>query len=477
MNHPVKLPRSQPEAQGITSNGIIQFLNAIEGHGLELHSFMLLRHGHVVAEGWWDPYKAKLPHVLYSLSKSFTSTAIGLAAAEGILTLDDPVIMYFPDDLPNEISTNLAAMQIRHLLMMGTGHEMDTVNMLWSCQDGNWVKTFLQAPVDFEPGTYFKYNTGATYMLSAIIQKITGQTLLDYLQPRLMEPLNIVGATWQSCPRGVNMGGLGLKITTEDIAKFGQLYLQKGNWNDTQLLPTSWIEEATSKRISNGDGGDNYWEQGYGYQFWLSQHGSYRAAGAFGQFCIVLPEEDAVVAITSGEPDMEAILNDIGNHLLPAMQPHVISPNERSVALLETKLQDLKLVPRQLIKESLTEADITGKYRFEANKLHYETFSLSFGKDEAEIGLKSPWGENVFRLGRGEWIAGISSFNYGIENKMMSSFTWRDSATLEITLRFIETPFYQTIICRLEGSDLILDSSVNVSFGPREAAPIRGKRV
>jgi CubicO group peptidase (beta-lactamase class C family) len=241
MTTQLSLPRSQPELQGITSNAILAFIEAVEEQQLELHSFMLLRHGHVVAEGWWNPYKAELPHMMFSLSKSFTSTAIGLAVAEGILTLDDQVISYFPEDVPSEISENLAAMQIRHLLMMGTGHDIDTTDSFWVQPEGNWAKAFFSIPVEHKPGMHFLYNTGATYLLSEILQKASGQKLLDYLQPRLLEPLGIVDAAWTECPRGINTGGFGLSVKTEDIAKFGQLYLQKGIWNGVKILSEATI--------------------------------------------------------------------------------------------------------------------------------------------------------------------------------------------------------------------------------------------
>jgi len=225
------LPRSLPEEQGLSSAAVSGFLEAVHRKELELHSFMMLRHGHVVAEGWWSPYQAHLPHMLFSLSKSFTSTAIGLAVSEHLLTLDDTVVSFFPDDLPELISPQLAAMSVRHLLMMGTGHTEDTMPLLKKSVDGNWARAFLAAPVNMEPGTHFLYNTGATYMLSAILQKVTGDTLLEFLEPRLLHPLGISGAVWESCPRGINVGGYGLKLTTEDIARFGQLYLQEGLWN------------------------------------------------------------------------------------------------------------------------------------------------------------------------------------------------------------------------------------------------------
>ena len=211
-----RLPRCAPEAQGVSSSAIHGFVEAVEKQISELHSFMLLRHGAVVAEGWWSPYGPDRPHMLFSLSKSFTSTAIGLAVAEGRLSVEDRVLSFFPDDAPARISRNLDAMQVRHLLSMSTGHAEDTTGYMHKRRDGNWIRAFLARPVQHKPGTFFLYNTGATYMLSAIIQKVTGLTLLDYLQPRLFEPLGIQNPTWEMSPQGINTGGYGLSITTED---------------------------------------------------------------------------------------------------------------------------------------------------------------------------------------------------------------------------------------------------------------------
>src|SRR4029078_12581904 len=168
---------------------------------------------------------------LYSLSKSFTSTAVGLAAAEGKLSVDDPVLKFFPDDAPAAPPANLKAMRVSNLLRMNTGHQTEPARK----PTEPWVKTFLAHPVPFKPGTHFLYNTSATYMASAAVQKATGQTVLDYLKPRLFDSLGIVNPTWEASPQGVSAGGFGLSIRTEDIAKFGQLYLQKGKWEGKQL--------------------------------------------------------------------------------------------------------------------------------------------------------------------------------------------------------------------------------------------------
>jgi CubicO group peptidase (beta-lactamase class C family) len=260
------LPRSSPEAQGVSSSGVLAFVEAADKDIDSLHSVMLVRHGKVVAEGWWSPYDAGTPHALFSLSKSFTSTAVGLAVADGKLSVDDEVLKFFPDDAPAEPGKNLKAMRVSDLLRMSTGHQTEPSLR----REQHWAKKFLAQPVPFKPGTHFLYNTSATYMLSAIVQKATGRTVLEYLRPRLFEPLGIEHPTWGTSPEGVSLGGYGLSVRTEDIARFGQLYLQKGTWEGKQLVPASWVEAATARQTSNGSNPKSDWDQGYGYQFWLS---------------------------------------------------------------------------------------------------------------------------------------------------------------------------------------------------------------
>jgi CubicO group peptidase (beta-lactamase class C family) len=217
------LPRSTPEKQGIASADLLAFIDAADEEIDTMNSFMLVRHGHVVAEGWWAPYDRDTPHMLYSLSKSFTSTAVGLAVAEGKLNLDDPVLKFFPDEAPADPSANLRAMRVRDLLRMNTGNQIEApirVNFP-ELQTESWVKTFLTHPVPFKPGTHFLYNSPATYMLSAIVQKVTGVTVLEYLRPRLFEPLGFKDPVWISSPQGISAGGYGLSVRTEEVARFG----------------------------------------------------------------------------------------------------------------------------------------------------------------------------------------------------------------------------------------------------------------
>ncbi len=333
----VNLPRSSPEAQGVSSAGIRAFVEAANQQVDTMHSFMLVRHGCVVAEAWWKPEAAEKPHIMNSLSKSFTSTAVGLAVAEGKLTIDDPVLKFFPEDAPAQPSKNLQAMRVRDLLTMSTGHQTEPK---YSAET-SWVQTFLAHPVEHKPGAHFLYNSAGTHLQSAIVRKVTGETVLDYLRPRLFEPLGIENPEWGTSPQGNTLGGWGLKIRTEDIAKFGQLYLQKGEWNGKQLIPASWVEQATAKQVSNGSDPTKDWDQGYGFQFWRCRHGAYRGDGAHGQFCIVLPEQDAVVALTANTRDMQAELNLVWDFLLPAFQPGALPENAAALATLQATLGNL----------------------------------------------------------------------------------------------------------------------------------------
>ena len=252
---------------------------------------------------------------------------MGLAVADGKLSIDDEVLKFFPDDAPKEPSKNLEGHAGERPL--ANVHRPPGGAARWrpeaSGRRGSWP-----SPCRSSPALISCTTRPATYMLSAIVQKATGMTVLDYLRPRLFEPLGIENPTWGTSPQGISLGGYGLSIRTEDIARFGQLYLQKGKWQGKQLVPASWIEAATARQTSNGSNPKSDWDQGYGYQFWRCRHGAFRGDGAFGQFCVVLPEQDAVIAITSGVKDMQSVLNLVWDQLLPAMKSRATGHRPRS---------------------------------------------------------------------------------------------------------------------------------------------------
>ncbi len=339
------LPRSAPEAQGISSQAICDFVAAADKINT-LHSFMIVRHGKVIAEAWWKPEAADKQHVLHSLSKSFNSTAVGLAIEEGKLSLDDPVLKFFPDEAPADPSDNLKAMKVRDLLTMTCGHETEPPR---GTNGEPSVKVFLAHPVPHKPGTHFQYNTMGSYTLSAIVTKATGKTSLEYLKPRLFEPLGIQNPDWPTSAEGYSLGGYGLKLCTEDIAKFGQLYLQKGKWNGRQLIPEKWIEQATSKQVPNDQEGHSKigidWTQGYGFQFWRCTHNAFRGDGAAGQLCVVIPEKDVVIAVTAESNNFQAEMNAIWDKLYPAFQDEALSDDVAGQKKLKEAVASLEAHP------------------------------------------------------------------------------------------------------------------------------------
>lgn len=479
-----KLPRVAPEPMGVEPRAIVAFLDAIEQAKLELHSFMLLRHGHVVAEGTWKPYTPTLNHMLFSLSKSFTSTAVGFAVAEGLLTVDDTVLKFFPDEAPEKPGKNWDKMKVRHLLSMSTGHAVDTTEAMIRSRTGDWAMVFLRRPVKFEPGTHFLYNTGATYMLSVIVQKLTGQRVLDYLTPRLFEPLGIEGAVWEQCPKGYDTGGFGLNLKVEDIARFGQFLLQKGMWEGKQLLPAAWVEEATSKQVDNGPAdGTQDWGEGYGYQFWRCIPDCYRGDGAFGQYCIVVPQKDAVIAITSGLGDMGAVLTLLWKHLLPGMGEKRAGDNAARGAM-EARLSGLHYDPPVAVSSSPLESALNGKsFRMDKNREKLTKIAFRFGADRCDAIMTIGRIKTEFACGRGQWLEstyrlpGNPSVTPLPEHLASSSFTWEQENVLVITSRDVNAPFVMTTRAVFNGDVVEVKTSLNVSFGQPEGPAVMGRMV
>ena len=301
--------RVTPESVGIPSGAILDMLDQLYREGIEMHAFKLLRHGKVCAEGSWAPYAPETQHILFSFSKSFTSTAIGFAVQEGIISLDERLIDIFPEKSPEEPSENLKKCQVRHLLMMGCGHETE---IGWADGgDDDWISQFLHHPFVYEPGTHFMYNTAGTNMLCAILKKKTGLDMTEFLKPRLFEPLGMGEIHCVKMPDGVEMGGAGMSVTIEEMARFVQFIANKGSWEGKQLLNPEWFDMATRKQIDNagaGWGGDPDWQAGYCFQFWrCAPDGVFRGDGAYGQYGVVMTRQDAVLVIHSASMKLQAL--------------------------------------------------------------------------------------------------------------------------------------------------------------------------
>ena len=331
------LPRGK--ATPAMDEAFASYLQAVSDAKEDLHSIMVVQHGKVLEEKFFVPDTA---HILNSVSKTFTSTAVGFAISEGKLSLEDRIVDLFPESVPENASDTLKRVTVRHLLTMNSGHEKDPTVPVRS-RDGDWIRGFMEWPQPYEPGTCYCYNSLGTYLLSAAVQKVTGEKVVDYLEPRLWQPLGIEKPHWLESPAGINTGGWGLYLRTEDLAKMGLCILQGGKYGKKQVIPADWVREMSACQVPSVNAGINEmrlkeilsdlenpsrerylpensdWVQGYGYQMWRCRHNAFRADGAAGQYIIVLPEQDAVIVTTAHLKNMQEEINLIWDHILPAL--------------------------------------------------------------------------------------------------------------------------------------------------------------
>lgn len=472
------LPRSAPGAQGVSAESILRFIECVRSIH-ELHSIILVRHGYVIAEGWVAPYRSDAMQLLNSLSKNFAATAVGFAVAEGRLAVSDRVIDFFPQQLPEQVSPNLRALTVKHLLTMSVGQAINPTDTI--VKERDWIKAFLAFPIEHAPGSAFLYNNIATYMLSAIVQKVCGQKLIDYLEPRLFAPLGIIDKHWENCPAGINVGGWGLSLTTESLAKFGQFYLQKGVWQGRQLLPQEWVDTASSLVQTSTDWNvitregesqaqamarlktNSDFHQGYGYQFWRCRHDVYRGDGAYGQFCIVLPRKQAVITITSRTPDMQGLLDRVWDHLLPAMHDGAL-PVDSSSMQLERELTSMTLPTPQ--GKICSNPPAQRSFTLENNSLGAVRASFELHTDSCVFSLEFATGIARVHCGIGQWIDNATDMP-GTPPKFISqgerrtlriaaATFWADTHILKMHWRYYETPNYDVVTCCFEGDTVTI---------------------
>jgi CubicO group peptidase (beta-lactamase class C family) len=335
------MDRSTASEQGVDPEGIAGFLDALEvDPRIEPHGLIVQRHGHRVAEGYWAPHTRGQQRLVYSLSKTFTGTALGLQLGEGRLSLDDLVSDHLPECF-GDADAATRRMRIRHIASMASGHDRETFLEAATIDPADPVRGFFTIPPDAEPGTLFAYNQPPVMALATILQRLAGERLVEYLRPRVLDPLGIDGLRWARMRTGYDMGFSGVHTDLDAVARLGQLYLDDGMWAGRRLLPDGWVADASSVQIPNPQREEPDWQQGYGFQVWMSRYG-YRGDGAFGQYMVVLPEQDAVVAMFSCTEDMQVVLDLMWEHLLPAMGPDRRRPSSTD-AVLDDRLAGLSL--------------------------------------------------------------------------------------------------------------------------------------
>lgn len=338
---------SAPEEQGMDSEKLADMLKYIQNGQHNIHSIVLIRNGHMIMDANFYPYKSDVRHAVNSCTKSITSALLGIAAEEGLIgSSDDKVIDFFPDRNIQNMDARKKGLSLKHLLTMTAGLDWSE-NGSYGYEDSwmqmtrsnNPVNYFLEAPMLENPGTSFYYNTGASHMLSAILQNVTAGKTYDYARKKLFEPIGIKDVYWSEDREGINIGGAGIFMTPRDMARFGYLFLRNGNWGHKQVIPEGWVQKATEKQIDTPSGLAGRY--GYGYQWWMNSFGGYSARGYGGQYIFVLPQYDIVAVFTSALPNSSFFLPEdlVSSFVIPAVKYSKPIKDQDAAA---TRLRDLQ---------------------------------------------------------------------------------------------------------------------------------------
>jgi CubicO group peptidase (beta-lactamase class C family) len=308
---------ADPESQGMDSALLAQGVAYAE-QDMALHSLLVIRHGVIVSETYFSSYKASTLHELYSVTKSFTATLVGIALDQGDLPdVDQRVVDFFPELTFLALDERKEAMTIKDLLTMTSGLAWQEGDPVYRAMylSPDWVKLVMDLPMVADPGSEFVYCSGCSHVLAGIVQQATGEELSDFAQANLFKPLGIEKYTWENDAQGISIGGWGLSLSSRDMAKLGYLYLHEGQWDGKQVVSADWVKAATSKQVTTEG------EDGYGYQWWVFPSlGGYAALGLYGQTVFVAPEQDLIVVTTAQEPDHEGIFRLIQDFVLKAIQ-------------------------------------------------------------------------------------------------------------------------------------------------------------
>ncbi|MDW7659325.1 MAG: serine hydrolase [Bacillota bacterium] len=441
-----------PEHVGIPSEAVLRFLERIDRERICMHGFLLLRHGQIAAEGYWAPFTPERLHRMYSVSKSFVSLAVGLLIDDGKLSLNDPVVSFFPDKVPQDIHPWLAGATVRDLLMMATPHSQNAYTM----NDPDWAWCFFNKAPSHPAGTIFAYDTAATVVLNTIVERISGMPFLDFMRPRLLDPIGFSRDAWcVKTPEGTSWGGSGVQCTLRDLAKVALLCLNQGRWGDKQLISQAYVAAATSKQIDNSISGN----VGYGYQIWRDNENGFSFRGMGSQLALCFPDKyfiftcisDTQGAGSTGEGIYEAMWEELYPHL--AEKP--LTENKANLAALNSKISQLQVLPQPGEMTSPLVGKIDSRwYVLEDNPMGISRMKLTFEKDSVLWRYTNGQGDNELRFGIGHCLAGVfPQKNYfgsqigvrpGIPYKCLASAAWVETHKLNL-LVYITDDYFGTL--------------------------------
>ncbi|MGN0231634.1 MAG: serine hydrolase domain-containing protein [Muribaculaceae bacterium] len=435
------LERTTPEMQGVPSRAVEALFDSLTlMPDVDIHSVMVLRHGKVIGEIYPQPFAPQYRHTVYSVSKTFTAAAVGIAIGENRLRLTDRVAAFFPELLPDSISMRLAQITVEDLLTMRSGIIPDRELRNHATE---WRRAFLAKNIDGVPGSSFNYDSLDSYMLSAIVQRVVGTTTFNYLNDHVFRPMDITDIAWEQSPEGISTGGWGVYATSESLAKFGQLLLQRGCWNGRQLIPAEWVDQMMSLHVP---------EQGYGYHMWQCEDGTgWRADGAFGQYIMVFPSHDMVVVVTecaNGDHRRERAL--VWNTLFPHLADGELPPSDDSRRLL--KRQNQYVLPYPEGKKTGLARLLPVTIKLDANRLGFTSLNISRNADGTMMlrAIDSSGKVTTARCGYRKWginnnsafppynVKAIGRFSNIDRNfAVAGAYAWPDGRCLRLTLHYV----------------------------------------
>lgn len=463
-----QLEKGLPEQVGIRSDFLAQILKECLERNIQLHSLMVIRHGKMVLETAKFPTAKEDKHLVYSCSKSFTATAVGIAVDEGLLKLDDRLIDYFPEVSKVGLDERILKATIRNLLMMSTGHGRDSVGDMCNSSDP-WPEVFFRSEVVYEPGTTFVYDSGGTYMLSEVISRVTGRSLFEYMKEKFFGPLDITDVSWD-VHGSVNTGAWGVLIAPRDLCKLGLLYLNKGMWKGKRILSEEYINEATAPLISTR--GENTleeriggWSRNYGFSFWQNNETSFRADGSFGQMCMIFPKEDMVIVTTAEEGNTGRIMSLIEKYILAPLSEMPGGLNSRTAKTLHEAVAAFEAAPTYAPGYSWFLSMLDGKtYQLEGDHEGEITFHVEGTDLKIEIdGIQSiTAGETRDCIGTTKCVLPLPTCSplLGKEQrerewKSVAHYYWAASQTLMVSVAYPETGHRQDWTMVFTGKKLL----------------------
>ena len=399
------LSYASPESRGVPSEAIVSFMDDLDQSKLNMHSFMLIRNGQILAECYWPYFNAEKKHRMYSVSKSFTSVAIGMMIDEGRISLDDKVADFFPEYLPENPHPYILQATVRHLLMMSTFNPTTSYNR----NSPDWVATFFQDPREkHEPGSLFSYDTAATVVLCAIVEKLNGMPILEYMRP-VFDEIGVSKDIWCiRSPDGRSWTGSGIMATTGDFARFGLLCLNRGEWNGKQLISREYMEAATSYQIDNGTGNGSEFQFGYGYQFWCLRDGGFACYGMGGQLALCLPDKNLLMITTA---DNQAMRNGIMPiieaffRLAGKIEKTTLPENKEAQKILADKISSVSTRLPEGGTRTANAAKFSGvRYTMGDNAMGIKWMTVDVAPEKCILKYENNAGIHSITLGMGEYI-------------------------------------------------------------------------